>query len=64
MKPFTYPETNNSRALSGVIKSRKLPDGTYEACAAMFFEGKRLRQQYAIDKSRSVAMRLAHKGIW
>lgn len=62
MADFGYPETIKYRAGCIVSKSRKLPDGQFEAVAAFFFEGKRMNQKFAVAASRHKAIRDAeHK---
>lgn len=57
MKDFSYPLTNNTRCLCAASKTRKSGDG-FEACAALYFGGKRIAQHYAIAPTRSQAIRL------
>lgn len=63
---FGYPETNNTRAASVASKTRRLPNGRYEAVAALFFEGRRLSQFHTTAENRHAAqkeaLRLAHTG--
>lgn len=60
---FGFPETNGMRALSAVSKARKLPDGRFEAVAALFFECRRINQRHVIASSRAKAERAAMRWI-
>lgn len=51
-KPFEYPETCDYQAAHAVWKTRKLPDGRFEACGALYFMGKRCTQLYAVGMTR------------
>jgi len=59
MSYFGYPETNKTRCASIVSKTRKLPDGTFEAVAAFFFGGIRKNQKTAIANTRHAAIKAA-----
>ena len=58
---FSYPSTVDYRAGYVAAKSRKLPNGRYEAVAAFFFDGVRRSQYRAFAASRSAALRKASR---
>lgn len=63
---FQYPETVDYRAAYVAVKTRRLPNGRFEAVAALFFDGRRVSQFRAIESrrgyARSVACRLVNTG--
>jgi len=60
---FTYPETKEYRALHAASKTRKLPDGRFEAVAAFWFMGVRQNLKTAIAETRHKAERAAMRAI-
>lgn len=60
---FTFPEQHDYRALHATSKTRKLPDGQFEAVAAFWFMGKRQNIQWRVGPSRHKAEGAAMKAI-
>ena len=63
MKQFGYPETNRERGVSIASKTHRLPDGKFEAVAAIFAWGKRGLTVFAVASSRRRALREAVAAI-
>jgi hypothetical protein len=55
MADFGFPETITYRAMNGAVKTRKLPNGSFQAVAAFWFEGKRQNQVYFEAPTRARA---------
>ena len=60
---FGFPESNRYRALYAASKTRQLAAGSFEAVAALYFDGGRINQKRVVDASRSRAERLALRWI-
>lgn len=52
---FGFPATSDSRGVYLAEKTHRLPDGRFEACAAIFAWGQRGLTVYAVSASRSRA---------
>jgi len=63
MTDFTYPETSACGALHAASKTRKLPDGRFEAVAAFWYMGQRQNMKTATAETRGKAERAAMKAI-
>jgi hypothetical protein len=61
---FTYPEVSTYTAAHVASKTRKLPDGTFEAVAALWAPGgMRCNLKYAVAPTRHAAEKAALKMI-
>ena len=58
-KSFAYPDTIPVQNAQLASKTRKLPDGQFEAVAALFFMGRRGLTVYATGATRNQAAKLA-----
>ena len=63
MSEFTLPERKDYRPLHAASKTRKLPDGRFEAVAAFWFGGVRQNMKTAVASSRCRAEREAMNAI-
>lgn len=61
---FTFPKTQNSRALSGAVKTRRHPSGKgFQAVAAFWFGGIRQNLRYFDGETRYKAQAAAYRWL-